>query len=95
VRVVWEESGLLIEVGRVLAVDSLHVVEAQREGHAIRIIYEGQVIGGELAREVGGSTERCEWVPMARAEEYPLLELAKVGLRVARELAGESKARHS
>lgn len=91
-REAYEETGLRVEVHRVLTVDSSHYVGPGSDGrpedhHAIRIVY---VISTEdTARprvlDVGGSSDAAAWIPLAELAEVPLVEmvvnaLAEVGL---------------
>ncbi|WP_221654396.1 NUDIX hydrolase [Actinotalea ferrariae] len=70
-REVREETGLEVEVGRLLGVDSVHWPHlvapdepAPLDLHAIRVVYEARVVGGTLRHELSGSTDRAEWVPL-------------------------------
>jgi 8-oxo-dGTP diphosphatase len=52
-------------------------------GGADRIIYRVRVTGGTLANEVGGSSDLARWVPLAELHSLPLVDLARVGARLA------------
>jgi 8-oxo-dGTP diphosphatase len=83
VREVKEETGLDIALGSLLGIDSrVHHVN-DIDHHAIRIIYAASVIDGVLTPEIGGSTDICQWIPFHQTDTYPLVELAKVGMRLA------------
>ncbi len=45
--------------------------------HAIRIVYEVDVDGGDLRDESEGSTDTCRWVALDEATALPLGELAR------------------
>ena len=45
--------------------------------HAIRIVYEVGVDGGDLRDELEGSTDQCRWVELDEAAALPLGELAR------------------
>ena len=45
--------------------------------HAIRIVYEVDVRGGDLRDEAEGSTDMCRWVALDEAATLPLGELAR------------------
>lgn len=92
-REVREETGLEIELGRLLGVDSLRmprVVDPDEpeplDLHGIRVVYEAAVVGGTLRDEPAGSTDRAAWVPLDDvrspdpARRLPRLELVDVVL---------------
>jgi 8-oxo-dGTP diphosphatase len=60
-----EETGFAIEVLRLLGIDSESREERGRDYHALRIMYEVRIIGGELRYEVGGTTDLAQWFPLA------------------------------
>lgn len=81
VRELAEETGYAVELVRLLGVDTL-VVPAERRLSGtdrvlrmVAVIYEARVVGGELAHEVGGSTDEARWFPL---DEIPSLD--RVGL---------------
>lgn len=90
VREVAEETGYDVEPTALLGVDSNRRDYPRRLGaradfHALRIVYEARVTGGELRHETNGSTDMAAWHPL---EEVPNLErvgLVDVGLRLWRE----------
>ena len=73
VREVLEETGYHVELGRLLCVSSYTIPREQRANplaerplKAMRIVFEGSVVGGRLGTtEVDGSTDRAEWVALA------------------------------
>ncbi|MCY7343059.1 MAG: NUDIX hydrolase [Pseudonocardia sp.] len=69
VREVAEETGYRITLGPLVGVDSARWKRVQDgraiDMHALRILYTGEVVGGELRHELDGSTDRAEWVPLA------------------------------
>ncbi|MEU6808145.1 NUDIX hydrolase [Streptomyces sp. NPDC046831] len=81
VREVAEETGYRVEVARLLGVDSLRQAlprrgtRSARDHHAVRLVYEGRIAGGELRHETGGSTDMAAWHPL---DAVPAL--ARVGL---------------
>ncbi len=93
-REVREETGLEVELGRLLGVDSLripHVVAPDEpvplDLHAIRLVYSADVVGGTLRDEpTGGSTDRAAWVPLdvllthEPARRVPRVELVDTAL---------------
>jgi ADP-ribose pyrophosphatase YjhB (NUDIX family) len=65
VREFEEETGHTVEVLRLLGIDSELREEPDRDYHALRIMYEVRIVGGELRNEVGGSTDLAQWFPVA------------------------------
>jgi len=72
-REVHEETGYQVEVGRVLTVSTRTAERSfQRDlpFQAVRVVYEAQVVGGTLGTlEVGGTTDRAEWIPIDALDE--------------------------
>ena len=89
VREVKEETGYDIALGDVLTIDSRVIRAREIDHHVIRIIYAAKILAGELAVEVNGSTDACEWIPLDRVADHPLVELARIAARLARQLDGE------
>ena len=85
VREVFEETGLRVSQPGVLTVNSelFHFTDARM--HAIRLIYRVRVDGGTLTYEKGGTTDICEWFTPEEVRKLPLVSLAKLGMRLARE----------
>ena len=79
-RELREETGLTGERGQVIAVYS-HTYERSPTRprppvQHLGLIYEVRADDGELRHEVGGSTDRCQWVAQAELPSHPLVELA-------------------
>jgi 8-oxo-dGTP diphosphatase len=75
-REVEEETGYLMDVTALLGVGAARRITRRRfgravDGHTVRVLYEGLITGGALRDEVGGSTDRAAWHPLA---EVPALE---------------------
>ncbi|GAB3655457.1 NUDIX domain-containing protein [Actinocorallia lasiicapitis] len=73
-RELTEETGYTGEVVRLLGVGSVHHPRRPWDGeivdhHTLRVVYELRLTGGELTFEVGGSTDRAEWFPLAGLPE--------------------------
>lgn len=83
VREVLEECGLHISVSADAIIDSETFPNPSRTLQAIRIIFRGQLLGGELTHETDGSTDRCAWFTCEDAQGLPLVSLAQLGLRLA------------
>ncbi|HEX3358463.1 MAG TPA: NUDIX domain-containing protein [Tepidisphaeraceae bacterium] len=84
VREVKEETGFDIALGPLLGIHSRVQHVKDTDHHAIRIIYSAKIIGGVLTPEIGGSTDLCQWILIEQTDTYPLVELAKVGVQLAR-----------
>lgn len=90
VREVEEETGYRIEVTGLLGVDSFHRAFPRRFGrtvdrHALRLVYEGRVLGGELRNEVGGSTDLAAWHPLEDVPGLTRIRLIDTALTLWRE----------
>lgn len=80
IREAEEETGYTVEPLTLLGVDSMRHTRPRRIGqtvdfHALRIVYEVRVTGGELRHETNGSTDMAAWHPL---DEVPALD--RVGL---------------
>lgn len=85
VREVAEETGLTVVLDALLDVGSR--VWHQPDGsalHALRILYTGEITGGTLRDEIGGSTDHAAWVPLARVPDLPRSRMIDAGLAAAR-----------
>ncbi|MFI6097502.1 NUDIX hydrolase [Lentzea sp. NPDC051213] len=74
-----EETGFEIEVLRLLGIDSEFREEPDRDYHALRILYEVRIVGGELRHEVDGTTDLAQWHPVAdigQLERVPSVDTA-------------------
>lgn len=88
IREVFEETGYKAEVRRLLGIQNVHG-PLNRDGvdldyHRIRILYEAEVVGGELTFEVGGSTDQAGWFPLADVPQLDHVESVDVGLAMFR-----------
>ncbi|WP_330339949.1 NUDIX hydrolase [Streptomyces sp. NBC_00557] len=89
-REVMEETGYRIEVTGLLGVDSFRLVQGARFGrrtdhHALRLVYEGEVVGGELRYEVGGSTDFAAWQDLSAVPGLNRVPVVDTALRLWRE----------
>lgn len=89
VREVHEETGLEVEVGHLLDVDSLHFTGHAPDGtledyHSVRLVFRGDVRGTAEPRvlEVDGSTAASAWVPLDRLDTpgFEVVELVRTAL---------------
>ncbi|WP_320782725.1 NUDIX hydrolase [Streptomyces sp. CRN 30] len=97
VRELAEETGYRVEVSRLLGVDSQRVVGRRRFGrsadhHALRIVYEGRVAGGELRHEVGGSTDLAAWHALEAVPALTRVPLVDTGLALWRDRPADGRA---
>ena len=95
-RELHEETGLVGKIVGLLAVDSLRrtlrATERDRLGfdegtecdyHSVRIVYRTDIVGGALRDETDESTDRAAWCTRAELETMPLVELGRIGMRLA------------
>ncbi|MEU6536423.1 NUDIX hydrolase [Streptomyces sp. NPDC047000] len=86
VREVEEETGYEVEVTGLLGVDSVRGrhprrgLRPARDHHAVRLVYEARVTGGELRYEVGGSTDMAAWHDLAAVPDLTRVPLVDAGL---------------
>jgi ADP-ribose pyrophosphatase YjhB (NUDIX family) len=74
-----EETGQGGEIVRLVEVNDRVLTLESRPGtvHAIRIVYEVRVTGGQLREEAGGTTDACSWCTIEEAERLNLNDLAR------------------
>ncbi|MBW0113902.1 NUDIX hydrolase [Pseudonocardia abyssalis] len=84
VREVAEETGLEVLLGELVDVDS-RLWDDQEDVlvHAIRILYTGEITGGTLRDEIGGSSDHAAWVPLADVVGLDRSRLVDAGLAAA------------
>lgn len=90
VREAEEETGYAVEPVTLLGVDSVRrtyprSLGARADFHALRLVYEGRVTGGELRHETGGSTDMAAWHALDAVPGLERVELVDTGLRLWRE----------
>ncbi|MEJ7832185.1 MAG: NUDIX domain-containing protein [Nocardioides sp.] len=89
-REVREESGYDIVLGRLLGVHSYvipperRLMLTRRSMKAVRVVFEAKITGGELTREIDGSTDECRWFPLAEVPDLPQVELVGIALEMWR-----------
>ena len=78
-RELEEETGFVGEIERLVEVDDRLFTSADGGDrmHAIRIVYEVRIVGGELRDEPEGSTDTCRWIAPEEARRMRLGELAR------------------
>ena len=81
-RELEEETGYLGEVERLVDVgDRMFTnLDGASRMHAIRIVYDVRITGGELREEPDGSTDTCRWLAVEETRALRLGELAQRAL---------------
>lgn len=88
VRECWEETGLEVQVGPLLDVDSRHAVGQGLRGrledyHAVRLVFVGAVASDRepAVQEVDGSTAAAAWIDLARVDgDVPVTALVRFAI---------------
>lgn len=73
-REAYEETGYVVEVGRLLAIHHVTAPAGPRPRpyRSQRFVFHARIVGGQLGTvEVDGSTDFARWVPLA---DFPLSE---------------------
>ncbi|MEM6252301.1 MAG: NUDIX domain-containing protein [Cyanobacteria bacterium P01_D01_bin.156] len=83
VREVTEETGLLVKPTQVATVHSFYEESEKQDFHGIWVIYHTQFLGGTLRHEVMGTTDQCAWWNLKDLENLQLVNLAKLGVKLA------------
>ncbi|MCG7204732.1 MULTISPECIES: NUDIX hydrolase [Streptomyces] len=91
-RELMEETGYRIEVTGLLGIDSFRqrfvrgtLLSRTTDHHGVRIVYSGEIVGGELRHEVGGSTDMAAWHGLDAVADLRRVRLVDVALRLWRE----------
>lgn len=88
VREIAEETGYSATAGELLGIDSKVIPASARfvpntgPLHALRIVYRAEVVGGEIANEVDGTTDEAAWFPLDSLPGHRV-ELVDLALRMA------------
>ncbi|MEX1169909.1 MAG: NUDIX domain-containing protein [Chloroflexota bacterium] len=79
IRELDEETGQGGEIVRLVEVNDRLLKLESRPGtvHAIRIVYEVRVTGGQLREEAAGTTDACSWFTFEEAGRVNLNDLAR------------------
>ncbi len=89
IREVEEESGLHVEVERILGVDSRFIPASESSGGVdhqnIGVFYRTRVIGGTLRPEVGGTTVEAVWTHRDAVPDLRRSAVVDVGLALDRD----------
>lgn len=90
VREIREETGYVVELGRLLGVDSVQIPSLERIDlrerhlHSLRVIYEARVVAGDLVREIGGSTDDVRWFRLSEVTSLKRVDLVEAGIELWR-----------
>ena len=94
IREIMEETGYEAEIDTLLGVDSI-IVNAhnrRRKGRPaeaplqnVRIVYQANVIGGELRAEQDGTTDEARWFDLSEVRNLRTVSLVGVALRLYHE----------
>jgi 8-oxo-dGTP diphosphatase len=87
VREVFEETGLAFAAGHLLDVQSRRWENTDPDGtavdvHGVQLLFAGSVTGGTLTHEIGGSSDRAAWIPLAGVAGLLRSSAVDVGLAV-------------
>lgn len=84
IREVFEETGYRIELEDYLTSGSFAMTGdgLRRPLHRVRVVFTARIVGGRLGTiEVGGSTDRAAWIPLAELDQAgPRLDLVDMAL---------------
>jgi 8-oxo-dGTP diphosphatase len=90
VRELREETGYEVRVGRLLGVHS-HAfppgagATRSRPFKSVRLIFAATIIGGELTREVDGTTDEARWFDLADVPGLDRVPIVDIALEMHRE----------
>ncbi|MDG4863673.1 NUDIX hydrolase [Streptomyces sp. T-3] len=90
IREAEEETGYAVRPVTLLGVDSIRrryprKLGAMADFQGLRLVYEGEVLGGDLRYEESGSTDMAAWHPLPAVSDLPRVGLVDVGLSLWRE----------
>lgn len=86
VREVFEESGFEVELTGMLGVHSYvvpperRISRSRRPMRAVRVIFAARVIGGELTKEIDGTTDEARWFALEEVDALPKVGLVEIGM---------------
>lgn len=94
IREIMEETGYEAEIDTLLGVDSIIVNASNRRRKGrpaeaplqnVRIVYQANVVGGELRAELDGTTDEARWFDLAEVKHLRTVSLVGVALRLYHE----------
>ena len=75
VREVREETGYDVELTGLLGVQThvigVRAIETDRPLKAVRVLFAARVVGGELRKELDGTTDEARWFPLSDLSSLP------------------------
>ncbi len=90
VREVREETGYDVALTGLLGVHSYVVppgrrlMRTRRPMRPVRVIFTARVVGGELTKEIGGTTDEARWFPLHEVDSLPQVGLVDIALEMWR-----------
>jgi 8-oxo-dGTP diphosphatase len=90
VREVKEETGYDVALTGLLGVHSYVVppgrrlMRTRRPMRPVRVVFSASVLGGELTKEIGGTTDEARWFPLAEVAALPQVGLVEIALEMWR-----------
>lgn len=86
-REIFEETGYDADIERLLGIDTILIPAARRHHgdqplYGLRVVYRASVVGGELRREVGGSSDDARWFPVDEVPALHRVSLVDIGMRL-------------
>lgn len=88
VREVKEETGYDVELDGLLGIETDVIppegrrLETDRPFKAVRVFYDAHITGGELADEIGGTTDEARWISLIDVPDLPRVSMVDTGLRL-------------
>jgi 8-oxo-dGTP diphosphatase len=80
IREFEEETGYIVEIDNLLGIDTI----VRPDFHGVRVIYEGQIVGGELRFEVDGSSDMAAWFDLEEVDDLVHAEIVDTALALLR-----------
>lgn len=86
VRELREETGYDVRLGRLLGLNSYVIpavrrhVQTGRPMKTMRVIFDAEIVGGELTAEVDGTTDEARWIPLYEVAALPRASVVDVAL---------------
>ena len=81
VREVMEETGLRVDAGSLVIINSILDESGDTAFHGVQIIYNACYLGGELRHELRGTTDRCQWFTRQEIDALELVDIAATGVK--------------
>jgi 8-oxo-dGTP diphosphatase len=82
VREVMEETGFDVRPTSLLGIDSYTLKRPEGAFQGIRVIYTTEVLGGTLRHELSGTTDMCQWHPLAAVADLEVVDLVTAALQM-------------